>query len=70
MNFNDAAAIMEQWVTAYQLMKIADLKPEDEVLILAGASGVGTCLIQLCKLYGAYSIAVASSTNKIQACKK
>jgi len=66
LSFVQAAAIPEAWITAYQLLiKIAKIKPEQTALIFAAASGVGTSMIQLCKLVGAHSIAVASSYNKI-----
>ncbi len=71
LSFVQAAAIPEAWITAYQLLfKIAKIKTEQTALIFAAASGVGTSLIQLCKLAGAHSIAVASSHSKIQICKE
>lgn len=36
------------------LVLCSDLKQGDDVLIHAGASGVGTAAIQLSRLYGAY----------------
>lgn len=40
---------------AYQaLIVIAQMKKGDDVLIHAGASGVGIAAIQLARLYGAY----------------
>lgn len=39
-------------------------------MILAAASGVGTCMIQLCKFRGAHSIAVSSSMAKLETCKE
>ena len=62
MSFSDAAAIPEAWTTAYQLLyKIAKVKEDETVLIHAAASGVGTCLIQLCNMIGASSIAICSN---------
>jgi tumor protein p53-inducible protein 3 len=61
-SFTTAAAIPEAWITAYQLLfKVARVKEGETALILAGASGVGTCLIQLVKYAGASCIAVSSS---------
>lgn len=37
-------------------------------LIYAAASGVGTSLIQLCKMMGIQTIAVASSKEKLEQC--
>lgn len=70
MAFNQAAAIPEQWITAYQLLfKVANIQPGETALVLAAASGVGTSLIQLCKLTGANSIAACRTMSKIKACK-
>ena len=43
------------------MVKIGQVQEDDTALILAGASGVGTCLIQLANLKGAHSIAVSSN---------
>lgn len=60
---------MEVWLTAYQLLHfVAKVKEGETVLIHAAASGVGTSLIQLCKLVGAKSIAVSSSKDKLDFC--
>lgn len=45
------------------------LQPDDRVLIHAGASGVGTALIQLIKLNGAKSYITSSSQKKIDFAK-
>eukprot|EP00921_Rhytidocystis_pertsovi_P000452 GHVQ01000872.1.p1 GENE.GHVQ01000872.1~~GHVQ01000872.1.p1 ORF type:complete len:250 (-),score=38.98 GHVQ01000872.1:243-992(-) len=50
LSFEQAAAIPEAWLTAYQLVgDIADLQPGEDALVHAGASGVGTAVLQLCK---------------------
>ena len=63
MNFVDAAAIPEVWLTAFQLLhKVAAIKPNDRVLIHAAGSGVGTAAIQLVKnIPGTQIIATAGS---------
>ena len=49
MSFAEGAAIPEQWFTAFQLLHlVGEIQPGDNVLIHAGASGVGTSAIQLC----------------------
>ena len=54
MSFAEGAAIPEQWFTAFQLLHlVGEIQPGDNVLIHAGASGVGTSAIQLCRLIGA-----------------
>lgn len=64
-----AAAIPEVWLTAYKLLRVVgNVKKGDRVLIHAAASGVGTSLIQLCKKFGAISIASASQDEKLKVC--
>jgi tumor protein p53-inducible protein 3 len=70
VSFRDASAIPETWLTAFQLMyTVASTKKGDFVLIHAGASGVGTAAIQLCKLVGAIPIVTAGSTAKLEYCR-
>lgn len=46
LDFIQAASIPEAWITSYQLLiKVAKLKKNETALILAAASGVGTCMI-------------------------
>ncbi|MGM0559316.1 MAG: alcohol dehydrogenase catalytic domain-containing protein, partial [Myxococcota bacterium] len=50
LSFAEGAAIPEVFYTAYlNIMIEADQKPGERVLIHAGASGVGTAAIQLCR---------------------
>lgn len=54
LSFEEAAAIPETWFTAYQaLLLVGEMKKGHDVLIHAGASGVGTAAIQLAKEAGA-----------------
>jgi len=71
MSFEEAAAIPEVFLTAYQaLMWLGDLKDEETVLIHAGASGVGTAAIQLAKHLKKAQIAVtAGSKEKLDLCR-
>ncbi|KAK6490047.1 quinone oxidoreductase PIG3-like [Huso huso] len=67
MAFSQAAAIPEAWLTAYQLLHlVADVQKGETVLIHAGASGVGTAAIQLCRLAGAVPIVTAGSPGKLK----
>ncbi|GAB1605512.1 quinone oxidoreductase PIG3-like isoform X1 [Argonauta hians] len=67
LNFLQAAAIPEVWLTAYQLLHfVGNLQPEDCVLIHAGASGVGTAAIQLVTLAKGKVIVTAGSEDKIR----
>lgn len=70
INLLEAAGIPEVFITAYQvLFKIADLKKGEWALIHAGASGVGSAAIQLCKSMGAYCIATVRSHDKVAFCE-
>ena len=70
MTYHSAAAISEVWLTAFQLISyIGKIQPGQTVLIHAGASGVGTSLIQLAKKIGAKAIVTAGSEEKIEYCK-
>ena len=71
LSFESASAIPEVWLTAYLIArKLGGLKKDDIVLVHAGASGVGTALVQLCKLFGAHAIVSVSSEKKIEFCKQ
>jgi len=65
--FEEAAAIPEVFLTAYQtLFWLGRLSKDETVLIHAGGSGVGTAVIQLAKqLVGANVITTAGSKEKL-----
>jgi putative PIG3 family NAD(P)H quinone oxidoreductase len=68
LTFEEAAAIPEVFLTAFQAMHwLGDLQENDKVLIHAGASGVGTAAIQLAKLKNA-EIFVTASKGKHAIC--
>lgn len=64
------AAIPEAWLTALQLLNLAELKQGQKVVIYAGASGVGTALIQICNIFGYIPYAVVSNKQKGDVCRK
>jgi len=68
LSWVEAAAIMENWLTAFQgLVLICDIQKESDVLIHAGASGVSVAATQLARLYGASKVfTTVSSKEKIQ----
>ena len=69
MSLSDAAAIPEVFITAWDALVLqGGLKPGQTALVHAGASGVGTAAIQICRAIGA-RIVVTCSTNKVQACR-
>lgn len=71
LNFEQATAIPEVFLTAFQtLFWIGNLKPEENVLIHAGASGVGSAAIQLARIVKAKQIFItAGNSDKIDFCK-
>lgn len=65
----DAGAVPEVWITAWDaLVAQGGLTPGRTALVHAGASGVGTAAIQLCRAIGA-RVAVTCSTGKVGACR-
>jgi putative PIG3 family NAD(P)H quinone oxidoreductase len=65
----DAAAIPEVWITAFDALVVqGGLTPGRTALVHAGASGVGTAAIQICKAIGARVI-VTASAGKLDACR-
>ncbi|TIB80024.1 putative quinone oxidoreductase [Wallemia mellicola] len=66
-----AAGICENYLTAHQAIKtIGKIKPGSDVLIHAGASGVGMAAIQLARHYGAKNVfTTAGSDDKLNTTK-
>lgn len=71
LTFEEGAAIPEVFLTAYQtLFWLGELMPDQNVLIHAGASGVGLAAIQLAKqLTTAKILVTASSPEKLELCQ-
>lgn len=68
MSYEQAAAIPEAFLTAFQALQwLAALKLRETVLIHAGASGVGTAAIQIAKQIGA-TVFVTASGHKHDLC--
>jgi len=70
LSFVQGGAIPEAWITAFQLLRLAEVKEGQHVVIYAGASGVGTAAIQLCRLLGAHPWAVVSTADKGSICQE
>lgn len=65
ISYQEAAAVPIAAIPAWQaLVKIAQVKQGDKVLVHAGSGGVGHFAIQIAKSYGAYVIATSSAKNK------
>jgi len=70
LSYDEAAAIPEAFLTAYQaLVLLGDLQVKQSVLIHAGASGVGNAAIQLAKSMNAFVFTTCSS-GKMEFCKQ
>ncbi|KAK0529770.1 hypothetical protein OC835_004229 [Tilletia horrida] len=71
ISHTEAASIPEVWFTAFQALRLlSNVQPGDDVLIHAGASGVGLAAIQLARDFGAKDVYVtAGSQEKIDFCK-
>jgi len=61
----EAASIPENYITAYQAMvKYGEVKSGDNVLVHAGASGVGIAAIQIARIFGANTVTATASTKE------
>jgi putative PIG3 family NAD(P)H quinone oxidoreductase len=70
MSLHDAAAIPEVFITAWDALVVqGGLTSGRWAMVHAGASGVGTAAIQICRAIGA-RIVVTCSSGKVDACRK
>jgi NADPH:quinone reductase-like Zn-dependent oxidoreductase len=70
LSFTDAAAIPLTFLTAWQmLVRKAELKAGETVLVQAAGSGVSTAAIQIAKLLGARVIATTGTDAKVARAK-
>ncbi|KAF8349412.1 hypothetical protein F5887DRAFT_946033 [Amanita rubescens] len=67
LSWTEAASIPEVFLTAFQALFFSgNLKQDDNVLVHAGASGVGVAVIQIARVFGAHQvIATTSAQEKI-----
>lgn len=65
MDFDEAAAIPLQGLTAYHVLRTSGMLEEGEsVLVHAAAGGVGTLAVQIAKLMGASPVVATASTQE------
>lgn len=69
MDVAKVAAIWMQYMTAYAVYEVAEVGPNDAVIIPAASSSVGLACIQLCNWAGAVPIAVSRTSEKADALK-
>lgn len=71
LSWEDAASYILTYFTAYRmLITQGNMKPGELALIWGGAGGLGTYAIQLCREMGVDAIAVVSTDEKGEFCKK
>ena len=63
----DAAAIPIAYMTAYHMIRRADVEPGDLVFVPGATGGVGVAAVQLLDVVGARSIATSTSAEKLDA---
>lgn len=64
-----AAAVPEAFITAYDAMKQIEVHAGDAMLVSACGSGVGTAAIQLGHAIGATTLGTARTADKLEKCK-
>jgi len=70
VSLRDAAGLPEVFATAWlNLYREAALAPGERILLHAGASGLGTAVIQLARVMGNPVFVTAGSDEKIEACR-
>jgi NADPH:quinone reductase-like Zn-dependent oxidoreductase len=66
VSFDEAAAVPLVFMTAWRMVVTrAQVRPGEDLLVLAAGSGVGSAAIQIAKLCGARVIATASTDEKL-----
>jgi len=71
MSWVEAASLPEVWMTAWlNLVQVGQLQAGQNILIHAGASGVGATAIQLARWLGAHPFASAGSADKLAFCQQ
>lgn len=70
LSAEQAAAIWMQYMTAYAVYEVANVGPNDAVIIPAASSSVGLAAIQLCNWAGAIPIAATRTSAKAEALRE
>ncbi len=70
LSLHEAAAIPEVYATAWlNIFQLGGLKPGEKLLVHAGASGVGSAAIQLCKALGNPAWVSVGSPDRLAYCE-
>jgi NADPH2:quinone reductase len=70
VDLRQAAALLHDGRTALRLTKITEIQPDESVLVLGAAGGMGVLLILLARQAGAHAIAAARSERKLELLKE
>ena len=71
LSYPNAAALPIAYLTAWHMLVTrAEIKSDDDILILAAGSGVGSAGLQIAKLHGARVFAASSTNEKLDRAKK
>ena len=69
-DLRQAAALLHDGRTALRLSEISEIKPDESVLVLGAAGGMGVLLIQLARQAGGHVIAAARGERKLEKLKE
>lgn len=61
----EAAALPTAYVTAYHMLRRADVSPADSVFVPGATGGVGVASVQLANVLGARTVGTSSSASKL-----
>ncbi|TDD95611.1 zinc-binding dehydrogenase [Actinomadura rubrisoli] len=70
LELDDAVALLADGRTATMMLRAADPRPGERVLVEAAAGGVGTLLVQLAKAAGARVVAAAGGGPKLDVARR
>jgi NADPH2:quinone reductase len=65
VSFVEAAALPAAYTTAWRMLAVAGLRPQDRVLVLGAGGGVGSAAVILSRRLGAYVFAVSRGPEKL-----
>jgi tumor protein p53-inducible protein 3 len=65
LTFQEAAAVTEAWLTAYQIIRIGKIKENMNVAINAATGSVGSAAIQICGILKANPYVIVTSADQI-----
>jgi NADPH2:quinone reductase len=69
LSFAQAATMTQSYATAwYSLTQRTQIQPEEWVVVLGAAGGVGLAMLDVARAHGAKVIAVASTSEKLRLC--